>query len=135
MSKQMDEVCRNVARNLNLMPWPEGEGIWNFPDVKNELLLSVECSESAKTGVWMWSCQSVVADLPAQNSSLIRKLLELNGSLPWCYYTIYNSPTGTSLNLVYTFATPLGDSAFAQHLLTVVLTNMRNQTLETRRRF
>jgi len=136
MSKQMDEVCRNVARNLHLMPWPEGEGIWNFPDVKNELMMSVEFSESANTGVWLWSCQSAVADLPTQNSSLTRKLLELNGGdLTWCYYTIYNSPTGPSLNLVYTFATPLGDSDFAQNQLTIVLTNMRHYTLETRRRF
>jgi hypothetical protein len=37
MSRQMDEVCKIVARNLNLMPWPEGEGIWNFPDVKKRV--------------------------------------------------------------------------------------------------
>jgi|ERR1044071_1438570 hypothetical protein len=135
MSKQMGEVCKNVARNLQLKPWPESEGIWNFPDVKNELMMSVEFSESANTGVWMWSCQAVVADLPAQSSSLIRELLELNGGLAWCYYTVYNSPTGSSLNLVYTFATPEGNSVFAEQLLTIVLANMRNSTLETRRRF
>jgi hypothetical protein len=98
-------------------------------------MMSVELSESESTGLWIWFCQAIVAEMP-ENSSLAMTLLKRNNvGLVWCYYALKTYPGGISLNLVNTIGTPADDPFFAQMLLTGVLSNMRRFALETRREF
>jgi hypothetical protein len=130
MNKQL---YNDIARALGLRCQVESDDFSTLLDIDNQLAMSIEFSESAD-GVWIWSCQAVVRDLIGRGPDPTRLLMLNDDGLLWCYHAIHPYDGGLSLNLVYTFATPPGDAAFAQRLLITVLRNMHRCALEVTRK-
>jgi hypothetical protein len=131
MNQQLYQVCKNVADKLGMRTEPEPPNICNMMDSGNSLFMTVEFAET-KVETWIWDCQSIVDDLTSKSPNPLSFLQLNSGGLTWCYFAVHPYEGGYSLNLKYTFATPINDPAFAEKLLFGVLSNIRNFTIKTR---
>ena len=130
-----EKIYQNLAQSLGLWCKTDSNKWCDLVDVENDLSMSIEFIDS-NDGLWVWTCQAVVGDIPEENAPNPWQLLVLNnGALLWCYHAIHpfeedGEEKRLSLNLKYTFATPANDLTFAQRLLGKVLYNMRECALK-----
>ena len=131
-----EALYKNVARSLGLWCRVENDRFCSTVDVENELPMTIEFFDTNQ-GVWIWTCQAVVGDLKEEGPDSLDLLILNNDGLVWCYHAIkpfeQDGVEKLSLNLKYSFATPAGDTAFAERLLTLVLGNMRKCALTVTR--
>jgi hypothetical protein len=130
-----DQIYANVARALDLPFKAENEALCRLSDLKKELPMSIELTES--DDMWIWTCKAIVGELTDDGPDLLKLLMLNSTGLEWCYHALEpfeeEGLKGTSLDLKYTFATPANDEHFAQKLLITVLYNMRKYALEVTR--